>query len=868
MYTAGENTNSQLGRGTGTELEVTSLDQIVMPSDFTGTIVDVSAGQLHGAFLTSAGEVYTWGDGNLGKLGNGSTANVDRLVPTKVAALDGIEIASIQMANGASYAISADGILYAWGQNTNGQLGIGSLINQGTPVAVASTSFGGEKVAAVSSGTSFTLVLTETGNVYAMGGNVQMQAGPNGSGRMVSTPVLVDIPGDVVSIEAGTNTAFVITATGEVYGWGQSDFGQLVKGTIEPDGSLSNYAAASSATPTLIAGLPDDITEIHVGSRWVIATTADGEVWTWGDQGWLDSTQEDTVKAPFQIVGLEGIRIVDIVSGPNHALLVDADGNVYGLGATADGRMGFLQADADRVSEPVLIPVPANDAQMLIDGSDDQTAGTVITTGILDAGKTHFSVYGFGGDDTITSGASGDLLKGGAGNDILFGFGGDDHLDGGIGADILTGGAGSDTIDGGDGDDQIFAAEDGTAESDTVNAGAGDDDVTGGSTDILDGGAGNDVLNLAFGDGDPGQSPLILSLSADGTGFASDGTSITGFEMLNLSLTEGDDATSTGDVQVSIDGGGGDDRIVAGAAADVLNGGDGNDVLEGGGGADTLNGDAGVNTASYESSAAGVSIDLANNVNSGGDAEGDVLVNITKIIGSSHDDVISGDGAANTLTGGGGQDSLFGQGGNDRLVISETPAFISGGTGKDFLFATGGGHVVLTEDGFSAVEAVYVRGGGTHLDMSGVETGAKIVAQSAAGFGVTVIGTAGNDTIRGGKGSDSLEGGAGNDRIVAGTGASALDGGTGNDKLFGGAGTDIFHFGADYGRDNIYDFDATSDFFVVSELVESFDDIAIKSIHSGRDTQITFVGDDDATHKIILHDVVSSTLSDSSFLFG
>jgi len=152
--------------------------------------------------------------------------------------------------------------------------------------------------------------------------------------------------------------------------------------------------------------------------------------------------------------------------------------------------------------------------------------------------------------------------------------------------------------------------------------------------------------------------------------------------------------------------------------------------------------------------------------------------------------------------------------------------------------------------------------------MSGVETGAKIVAQSATGFGVTVIGTAGNDTIRGGKGSDSLEGGAGNDRIVAGTGASALDGGTGNDKLFGGAGTDIFHFGADYGRDNIYDFDATSDFFVVSELVESFDDIAIKSIHSGRDTQITFVGDDDATHKIILHDVVFSTLSDSSFLFG
>lgn len=637
IYSAGENTNSQLARGTGTEAELTSLEPIVLPEGFSDNIVAISAGQLHGAFLTEGGAVYTWGDGNLGKLGNGSTANVDSLVPTKIAALEGVEIASIQMSNGASYAISADGVLYAWGQNTNGQLGIGSTVNQGTPVAVPASSFGGEQVAAVSSGTSFTLVLTQSGEVYAMGGNVQNQIGPGAAGlRSVSVPTLVDIPGTVISVEAGTNTAIVLTAEGRVYGWGQSDFGQLVKGTIESDGSLSGSAVASSPTPTEIQGLPDGIVEVHVGSRWAIAITDGGEVWTWGDRGWLDATREGEVAAPARVADLDGVRIVDVVSGPNHALLTDADGNVYGMGATADGRLGFLQADADRASAPVLVPLPGDGLGILVDGADRQDTGSVLVAGALGEGQTGLRIYGFGGDDTITGSTGGDRIEGGLGNDVLNGGAGSDTLQGGVGIDTLDGGAGHDVFEG-------TAAD---FDGDTLRDARFGDSIrlTDLDADLVSATVADGQLRIAMSDGT--DATIVLQGAARGEWRVTGDT---------ITLLQGSDLPtqpSTGDDR--LEGSNADDRIAGGRGNDTITGAGGNDTLDGNVGDDLLRGGTGNDT-----------------LNGG---QGDDVLN-----GGSDDDRLAGGAGNDRLVGGLGDDRLFGGAGNDTL---------GGGAGRDIFAFT------------------------------------------------------------------------------------------------------------------------------------------------------------------------------------
>jgi alpha-tubulin suppressor-like RCC1 family protein len=634
IYSVGENNEAQLGRGTQTATGVAWADMgtVTLPEGFTGEIVAISAGMLHGAFLTATGEVYTWGDNNLGKLGQGVTTNYESLTPTKVAALDGIDIASIYMTNGASYAISEEGILYSWGQNTNGQLGIGSVINTGTPTALSISAFGGEKVTSLSSGTSFTLVLTESGEVYAMGGNVQGQLGQgtSGSAARSNIPLLVDIPGTVVKVVAGTNTSLAITDDGKVWGWGQSDYGQLIKGTIV-DGVLTNADSSNTLKPVEIQGLPSDVVDAHIGSRWGIALTASGEVWAWGrnDEGWLgletSTGSIDTLIAPTKIPGFEGINIVSIEGGPNHSLAVDEDGNVYGWGNMNQGRLGTEQVAGTWASGPILIPLE-DDGHKVIIGTTE--ADAALSGGDLPEGKTAFSIYGFGGNDTITGSNGDDYLNGGVGNDVLIGGLGNDTLIGGGGDDIMTGGKGDDTyyvnsrydkvveiagegtdtvhtalnnyglannvenlvVDGkaavkvsGNGLDNTITANDA---GNTILAGAGNDVVYGGKgNDWIDGGTGADIMHGSAGDDTyivDNKSDVVLGETADGgidqiwTSISLNLSDYANVENLRLSGTANIDATGNALANL-ITGNSGDNDIASGL---------GNDRLYGKGGAD------------------------------------------------------------------------------------------------------------------------------------------------------------------------------------------------------------------------------------------------------------------------------------------
>lgn len=102
----------------------------------------------------------------------------------------------------------------------------------------------------------------------------------------------------------------------------------------------------------------------------------------------------------------------------------------------------------------------------------------------------------------------------------------------------------------------------------------------------------------------------------------------------------------------------------------VLNGGAGDDVLTGKGGNNVLNGGAGNDTASYEGAPTGVVVDLAKGTASNGYGGIDRLTSIENLLGSSHDDILSGDTGSNRLEGGGGNDLLIGGGGYDHYVIA------------------------------------------------------------------------------------------------------------------------------------------------------------------------------------------------------
>jgi RTX calcium-binding nonapeptide repeat (4 copies) len=172
---------------------------------------------------------------------------------------------------------------------------------------------------------------------------------------------------------------------------------------------------------------------------------------------------------------------------------------------------------------------------------------------------------------------------------------------------------------------------------------------------------------------------------------------------------DGDDTISSS-LGVTVDGAGGNDRLVGSPFADALYGGQGRDVLRGGDGDDALedgrrltlsplgsfapvraerdfvDGGAGVDTLGYTGRQRGVVVDLSSHGrDAGASGEGDSLRRLEGVVGTDGDDRLLGDDSANLLDGGAGNDLLVGRGGDDRLGGSTGSNRVRGDAGDDLV---------------------------------------------------------------------------------------------------------------------------------------------------------------------------------------
>lgn len=208
------------------------------------------------------------------------------------------------------------------------------------------------------------------------------------------------------------------------------------------------------------------------------------------------------------------------------------------------------------------------------------------------------------------------------------------------------------------------------------------------------------------------------------------------------------------------------DEIYGRGGNDTLIGFDGNDVLEGGAGGDELFGSAGFNYASYRSSDGGVNVDLANFGFGGGHAEGDMLFNIQGVIGSTYGDLLFGGDERNVLRGEAGNDILVGMGGDDRLEGGNGNDFLTGGADNDEL--RGGAGIDTANFGVDSAEYVLA-------DLaSGTASGAGVGNDHL--FGIeNLVGTDGDDGLRGNNGANVLEGSFLADDLAGRGGADRFD---------------------------------------------------------------------------------------------
>ncbi|MCL5770489.1 MAG: IPT/TIG domain-containing protein, partial [Planctomycetes bacterium] len=266
----GDNAQGQLGAGSTTNSDVPVT--VSLPSGVTATVI--AAGYEDGYAVGNSGtSVYAWGDNTDGSLGNGSTTGSDVPVTVSLSLPSGVTVTAVAGNTHSGYALESNGTIWAWGQNSYGELGDNSTANSTTPVQVQFPS--GTTITAIAAGTAYgtftAYALDSTGNVWAWGHNPDGQLG-NGTTTDSHVPVKVSLPSGVTAaaIAGGYESGYALSSGGVIYAWGYN--GQ---------GELGNGSTTNSSTPVLVSSLTG-ISVIASAGETAYAVKSDGTVWAWG----------------------------------------------------------------------------------------------------------------------------------------------------------------------------------------------------------------------------------------------------------------------------------------------------------------------------------------------------------------------------------------------------------------------------------------------------------------------------------------------------------------------------------------------------------------------------------------------------------
>ena len=329
LYMWGDNRSGQIGNGTTKENN--KLNKIMSNIKF----VDISTGcdgndSTHVAAITENGDLYMWGDNTWGQVGNGKTSEKkgDVLKPVKVME----NVKSVSLGGNTSAAITKDEALYMWGYNNNRELGVeteehctfGNISSKPTKVMenVKSVSLGGYGQSAV---------ITKDDCLYTWGNNDYGQLG-NGDINHSSEKMLILDNVETINMGGGASGS-AITKEGDLYVWGDNSRHQLGIETSE----IAGYDNRSvSTTPVKIM---ENIVCSSIEGSHSAVITEDGELYTWGDNdsGLLGNGTTTDSDTP--------IKVRDNVESVNAnglcTLIKDTNGDFYMCGL--DSHIPFVE---------------------------------------------------------------------------------------------------------------------------------------------------------------------------------------------------------------------------------------------------------------------------------------------------------------------------------------------------------------------------------------------------------------------------------------------------------------------------------------------------------------------------------------------
>ena len=353
LWAWGNNTYGQLGTGNTTSysspIRVGALNDWIDIRSDDGTVTDGKA-----VAVRDNGTIWAWGENSNGNVGDGTTSN--RSSPTQIGT--GTDWTFITENDQSAYAIKTDGSLWAWGRNNNGELGVGNTISYSSPVRVGALN----NWMYIDNYDRRTFGIKTDGTLWAWGYN---GGGLLGVGNTISysSPVQVGSLNTWATVVCGVFHTFAIKTDGSLWGWGNGTSGAL---------GLGNTTIYSS--PIRVGAL-NDWAMVSGGINYTLAIKTDGSLWAWGlnSGGQLGTGNTTSYSSPVRVGALNDWKFVD--AGDTASAAIKTDGSLWAWADNSYGALGL----GDTISRSSPARVGSSNDWITVNTSRSMTLGIKIS---------------------------------------------------------------------------------------------------------------------------------------------------------------------------------------------------------------------------------------------------------------------------------------------------------------------------------------------------------------------------------------------------------------------------------------------------------------------------------------------------------
>jgi len=294
----------------------------------------------HTVGIRKDGTLWAWGDNSYGVLGDGTITY--RSVPVRIGTAT--NWASVSTGLFHTVAVKADGTLWAWGRNDRGQLGNGKGGGRANMILSPTRIGTAMNWASVYAGEEHTVAVRTDGSLWAWGSNSAGQLGNGEEGRanMILSPTRIGTDNNWASVSAGAFHTVAVRTDGTLWAWGSNQFGQLGNGgggdgdrSLNPIqvGAAANWASSS------------------VGIGHTLAVGRDGSLWVWGwnQDGQLGDGTTNVRSTPVRIGTDTNWTSVATNQGfassmggltRSFSVATKADGSIWAWGCNGSGQLG------------------------------------------------------------------------------------------------------------------------------------------------------------------------------------------------------------------------------------------------------------------------------------------------------------------------------------------------------------------------------------------------------------------------------------------------------------------------------------------------------------------------------------------------